>query len=95
MRLYQALPKYYQKSVPSLLITDSQINNICRDYFSNVNFHAEKGTISMWNFYNLLTEANKNSYIDSYLQRAINATEVSVGINNALHGDEKYAWFLG
>lgn len=95
MRLYQALPKYYQRSVPNLLITDSQINNICRDYFSNANFHAEKESISMWNFHNLLTEANKSSYIDSYLQRAINATEVSVGINNALHGDEKYAWFLG
>lgn len=32
-----------------------------------------------------LTQANKRSYIDTYLQRAVNATEVSVGINNALH----------
>ena len=24
---------------------------------------------------------NKNSYIDSYLQRGVNATEVSVGLN--------------
>lgn len=35
-------------------------------------------------------------YIDTYLQRAVNATEVSVGINNVLQGlDNKYAWFLG
>lgn len=95
MRLYQALPTGYQRSVPRLLITDSQINNVCRDYFTNPNFGAKGNTISMFDFHNLLTEANKSSYIDTYLQRAVNATEVAVGINNALHGDTKYAWFLG
>ena len=46
-------------------------------------------------YLNLLTESNKSSYIDSYLQRAVNATELSVGINNTLHGvSDKYAWFL-
>ena len=95
MRLYQALPNGYQKAVPRLLITDSQINNVCRDYFTNPNFGAKGNTISMFDFHNLLTEANKSSYIDTYLQRAVNATEVAVGINNALHGDTKYAWFLG
>lgn len=49
----------------------------------------KRESISMFDFHNLLTEANKSSYIDSYLQRAVNATEVSVGINNALHGDMK------
>ena len=95
MRLYQALPNGYQRSVPRLLITDSQINNVCRDYFTNPNFGAKDNTISMFDFHNLLTEANKSSYVDTYLQRAVNATEVAVGINNALHGDTKYAWFLG
>lgn len=94
MRLYQALPNGYQRAVPRLLITDSQINNVCRDYFTNPNFGAKGNTISMFDFHNLLTEANKSSYIDTYLQRAVNATEVAVGINNALHGDTKYAWFL-
>ena len=95
MRLYQALPNGYQRSVPRLLITDSQINNVCRDYFTNPNFGAKGNTISMFDFHNLLTESNKSSYIDTYLQRAVNATEVAIGINNALHGDMKYAWFLG
>lgn len=95
MRLYQALPNGYQRSVPQLLITDSQINNVCRNYFCNPDFGAKDNTISMFDFHNLLTEANKSSYIDTYLQRAVNATEVAVGINNALHGDTKYAWFLG
>ena len=95
MRLYQALPNHYQRSVPKLLITDSQINSVCRDFYRNEDFGMKDNCISMFDFHNLLTWANKNSYIDSYLQRAVNATEVSVGINNALHGDTRYAWFLG
>lgn len=95
MRLYQALPNGYQRNIPRLLITDSQINNVCRDYYTNPNFGAKDNTISLFDFHNLLTESNKSSYIDTYLQRAVNATEVTTGINNALHGDTKYAWFLG
>ena len=95
MRLYQALPPKQSRSIPNLLITDSQINNVCRGYYGNPDFGGEEGAISMWNFHNLLTESNKSSYIDSYLQRAVNATEVSVGLNNALHGDSTYQWFLG
>jgi hypothetical protein len=53
-------------------------------------------SISMFDFHNLLTQANKGSYIDTYLQRAVNATEVSVGLNMALQGAEiPYSWFLG
>ena len=48
-----------------------------------------------FDFHNLLTEANKSSYIDSYVQRGINATEVTVGICKALQGDSEYSWFLG
>ena len=95
MRLYQALPSYQQRRVPKLLITDSQINNVCRDYYSNPNFGAKDNTISMFDFHNLLTEANKSSYIDSYVQRGINATEETVGICKALQGDSEYSWFLG
>ena len=95
MRLYQALPLKQSRRIPNLLITDSQINNVCRGYYNNPDFGGEEGAISMWNFHNLLTESNKSSYIDSYLQRAVNATEVSVGLTNALHGDSTYQWFLG
>jgi hypothetical protein len=95
MRLYQALPSYQQRRVPKLLITDSQINNVCRDYYTNPNFGAKNSTISMSDFHNLLTEANKSSYIDSYVQRGVNATEITVGICKALQGDSEYSWFLG
>ena len=95
MRLYQALPQGLSRSIPRLLITDSQINNVCRGYYQNEDFGGQGGSLSMWNFHNLLTEANKSSYIDSYLSRAVNATDVAVGLNNALHGDSTYQWFLG
>ena len=96
MRLYQALPSYQQRRIPKLLITDSQINNVCRDYYNNPNFGAKDSTISMFDFHNLLTEANKSSsYITDYVQRGINATDVTVGICKALQGDSEYSWFLG
>jgi len=94
-RCYQALPIGYQKSIPKLLITDSQINSVCRDFYHNEAFGMKDNAISLFDFHNLLTQSNKNSYVDTYLQRAVNATEISVGINNVLRGiDDKYQWFL-
>lgn len=96
MRMYQALSPTRQKAIPRLLITDSQINSVCRDYYTNEVFGMKDNAISLFDFHNLLTQSNKNSYIDSYLQRGVNATEVSVGLNNVLQGlDNKYSWFLG
>lgn len=94
MRLYQALPSYQQRKLPKLLITDSQINNVCRDYYNNPNFGHKGNTISLFDMHNLLTEANKSSYINDYVQRGINATEITIGICKALQGDSQYAWFL-
>ena len=94
MRLYQCLPQGYQKSVPRLLITDTQINSVAKAYFQDVNFRCSDNWLSMWKFYNLLTGANKSSYIDSFLDRAYNATEIATGINAALHGDGRYSWFI-
>ena len=94
MRLYQCLTQGYQKSVPRLLITDTQINSVAKAYIQDENFGGFGGDLSMWRFYNLLTGANKSSYIDSFLDRSLNATEVAQGINMALHGDERYSWFI-
>ena len=94
MRLYQSLPQGYQKDIPKMLITDSQINTVAKAYINDKNFGSLGNDISMWKLYNLLTGANKSSYIDSFLDRAVNATEISTGINAALHGDTKYKWFI-
>ena len=94
MRLYQCLPQGYQKNVPRLLITDTQINSVAKAYMQDSDFGGFGGDLSMWKFYNLLTGANKSSYIDSFLDRAYNATEIAQGINAALYGDERYKWFI-
>lgn len=95
MRLYQALPSYLQRKLPKLLITDSQINNVCRDYYNDPNFGHKNNSISLFDMHNLLTAANKSSYINDYIQRGVNATDIIVGISKALQGDPEYSWFLG
>ena len=94
MRFYQSLPQGYQKGIPRMLFTDTQINNVARAYINDENFGSLGNDISMWKLYNLLTGSNKSSYIDSFLDRAVNATEIATGINAALHGDTKYKWFI-
>lgn len=94
MRLYQCLPSGYQKSLPRMLLTDTQINSVAKAYINDENFSSFGNNLNMWKFYNLLTGANKSSYIDSFLDRSLNATEMAVGINAALHGDERYQWFI-
>lgn len=94
MRLYQALPQKLQREIPRLLITDTQINAVAKAYISDENFRANGSEIDMWRFYNLLTGANKSSYIDSFLDRSYNATEIAQGIRDALHGDSRYSWFI-
>ena len=94
MRFYQSLPQGYQKDIPRMLFTDTQVNNVARAYINDENFGSLGNDISMWKLYNLLTGANKSSYIDSFLDRAVNATEIATGINAALHGDTKYKWFI-
>ena len=94
MRLYQCLPTGVQKHLPRMLLTDTQINSVAKAYINDLNFGGESGELNMWNFYNLLTGANKSSYIDSFLDRSLNASEIAMGINAALHGDETYKWFI-
>ena len=67
---------------------------VAKAYIHDDNFGSFGSELNMWKFYNLLTGANKSSYIDSFLDRSLNATEMAVGINAALHGDERYKWFI-
>lgn len=94
MRLYQTLPQGYQKAIPRMMLTDTQINNVAKSYVSDPNFGSLGNDLNMWKFYNLLTGSNKSSYIDLFLDRALNATEIAQGITSALHGEEAYKWFI-
>ena len=93
-RLYQCLSTARQKQLPRLLLTDTQINLVAKAYINDENFGGTGGELNMWKFYNLLTGANKSSYIDSFLDRSLNASEISQGICSALNGSEQYKWFI-
>ena len=79
-----------------MLMTDMQIGIVAKSFYHDENFSTiEHGNeISMWNVYNLLTGANKSSYIDNFLDRAYNATQLADGLNKALYEDSEYAWFI-
>ena len=95
-RLYQYLPNEQKKRLPQMLMTDTQIGLVAKAYYSDDNFSVmERGKeISMWNVYNLLTGANKSSYIDNFLDRAYNATQLAEGLNKALYEENEYSWFI-
>lgn len=95
-RLYQYLPNEQKKRLPQMLMTDTQIGLVAKAYYNDDNFSViEYGNeISMWNVYNLLTGANKSSYIDNFLDRSLNATQLADGLNKALHGECEYSWFI-
>ena len=93
-RMYQHLPKSLKSKVPTLEFSDTQLNSVVRDYFSDQSFcREEDGSISLWNLYNLFTGANKNSYIDTYVDRANNAFDFAESLSNCL-GNREQNWFL-
>jgi hypothetical protein len=94
-RLYQHLPKLEKQRIPELNFNDGHINTIAKDYYEDQNFsRLEDGRINLWNVYNLFTQANKSSYIDTFLDRNLNAFEFSKGVQKALNGNSPYHWFL-
>lgn len=50
MRLYQCLPSGYQKSLPRMLLTDTQINSVAKAYINDENFSSFGNDLNMWKF---------------------------------------------
>lgn len=94
-RLYQHLDRAEKSQIPVLNFNDSHINIMAKDYYVDKNFcRLEDGRINLWNLFNLFTQANKSSYIDTFLDRKLNAFEFTKGIQKTLNGNENYHWFL-
>ena len=94
MRMYLHLNKEEKGGKLALIMTDNQIGTIVKNYYEDDNFSRnEDGTINLWNFYNLMTEANKSSYIDSNLERNVSAFEFSSQLANSIQSQSKN-WFL-
>lgn len=94
-KLYQHLPKKDKINIPALHFNDGQLNTVARDYYEDENFGRDfNGELNLWNMYNLFTQANKSSYIDTFLDRNVNALDFSNSISKALNGSNNYHWFL-
>ncbi|MDP1811739.1 MAG: DUF3871 family protein [Sediminibacterium sp.] len=93
-RMYQHLPNDLKKDIPSLLLGDTQIGMACKDFYRDESFcRNENGTINLWRLYNLFTGANKTSYIDSFLDRSVNAYHFIEQLRFALQ-NQTNNWFL-
>ena len=94
MRMYQHLNREEKVGKLSLAMNDNQIGTVVKNYYEDANFsRGSDREINLWNFYNLMTEANKSSYIDSNLERNANAFEFSSQLANSMQNQKKN-WFL-
>jgi len=94
-RMYQHLPREQKIELPLLSVSDTQINHVSKCYYNDPNFSVrETGKIDLWRLYNCFTESVKSSYIDTFLDRSVNAFEFTNGIKSALLGEPEYEWFL-
>lgn len=94
MRMYQHLSRDEKVGKLALGLNDNQIGTVVRNYYEDVNFNRnEEGSISLWRLYNLFTEANKSSYIDSNLERNASAFAFVGGLADSLQTQEEN-WFL-
>ena len=94
MRMYLHLNKNEKVGKVVLSMTDNQIGTVVKNYYEDINFsRSNEKEINLWSFYNLMTEANKSSYIDSNLERNVNAFEFSSQLANSLQ-NQKENWFL-
>lgn len=93
-RMYQHLSKTERNGIFPVLLNDGQINQSVKDYYNSSDFkRANDGSISLWNLYNLFTSAGKTSYIDSFLERNVNAYQLVKHLGNSIKNDQ-YSWFL-
>jgi hypothetical protein len=93
-KMYQFLSTAQKKQVPELLFGDQQIAAVCKDFYKDKAFSRdEKGDINLWKLYNLFTGSNKSSFIDSFADRAVNASELVSTLSYAIRHKEEH-WFL-
>lgn len=93
-RMYAYLPQRVKRDIPPLLLSDSQINRVTSMYYADPNFRRrDDGSIDLWRLFNCFTGANKSSYIDTFLERGVNAHQVASQIADSLDGRQGF-WFL-
>ena len=93
-RMYNHLPNELKSAMNPLLLSDTQIGSVVRDYYQDRSFcKDEDGNINLWRLYNLFTGANKSSYIDTFLDRTVNAYRFIEQLRYALE-NKANSWYL-
>lgn len=94
-RMYQMMPFKDRKEIPMFPLSDSQINLVVKDYYTDDSFcRNEFGDINLWKLYNLFTGANKMSYIDSFIDKGVGCFEFVNGLQQAIQ-ERQFHWYLG
>ncbi len=93
-RMYQQIPQSMRNDIPALLFGDQQMNNVVRDFYRDDSFCRDgNGNINLWKLYNLFTGANKSSYIDTFLDKSVNAYQFVEQVKWGLQGNS-HSWYL-
>ena len=93
-RMYNHLPSDIKSEIPALLFGDQQIGTVVKDYYRDESFCKDRsGDINLWKLYNLFTGANKSTYIDSFLDRSVNAYSLVEQLKYGLQ-HKTNCWYL-
>ena len=88
LRLYQALPNNTKTELglPNILLGDQAVNSAVRGYVDNPNFKKEEesDTISLWQLLQLFNEAANQTYIDRWLEKNQNCTDLIIGLGKEI-----------
>lgn len=93
-RMYNFLPANLRNDIEPLLLSDTQLGAVVKDYYRDDSFcRGEDSNINLWKLYNLFTGANKTSYIDTFVDRSVNAFQF---VDQLKHGldNRNSNWFL-
>lgn len=93
-RMYHHLPIAMKQKIKPLMLSDTQLGSVVKDFYRDNSFCRDNdGNINLWKVYNLFTGTNKSSYIDTFLDRSVNAFHFVDLLRSAL--DKKDTnWFL-
>ncbi len=92
--MFNHLATEMKKDISPLLLSDTQLGTVVKDFYRDDSFCKDAdGNINLWKLYNLFTNSNKSSYIDSFLQRSVNAFSFVDTLRIALDNKETN-WYV-
>ncbi len=93
-RMYNHLPNGSKSKVTPLLLSDTQLGMVVKDFYRDNSFCRDSaGNINLWRLFNLFTSANKSSYIDTFLDRSVNAFQFTHELKMVLD-NKSTSWYL-